>query len=126
MEDKEAPKVYTLISKDNHLGDKEATVKSVIEKICRPLFEKPVKEAKPENAEEDEDEFDDEDETFLSETEQKIATDVKKTLDAECGGNWNIVIGNRFGVVLNHLPENKWGSFEWASFKMTVFEMNNY
>ena len=62
----------------------------------------------------------------MSGIEQRMAADIKKALDAECGGNWNTLVGDRFNALVNQLPKDRFGSFEFGPVSIYIFEMNNY
>lgn len=47
---------------------------------------------------------------------------LKKKLDEEFGGNWNIIIGANFASVLGLLPEDRYGHFSIGTTNILVFE----
>lgn len=127
------PKDFKLteVEGQQNLGDKKEHIAATIERISRPLFEKPPKviqegEDKDAEADEEDDEFDEEDDEVMSGIEQKMASDIKKALDTELGGNWNILVGNRFSSLVNLLAKDRHGSFKYGPVHIDVFEANNY
>ena len=123
------PKVYELSEVDvAGLGDKAKEVGAIITEISKPLFEKPPKQLKEgDDAEEDEeDEFDEDDDETMSGIEQKMAADIKKTLDSKLGQNWNALVGNRFSTLINLREGDKQGKFKFGSVCVHIFQMNNY
>lgn len=123
------PKEYVLKEVDvAKLGDAKTAIGEIITKISKPLFEKPPKQMKEEGEADDDDdnEFDEDDDETMSGIEQKMAADIKKTLDAELKGNWNALVGNRFSTKINLLDKDRHGEFTFGSVRVYVFEMNNY
>lgn len=123
------PKVYELSKVDvTGLAGDADKVGDIITKISKPLFEKPPKQMKEgEDADdEDEEEFDEDDDETMSGIEQKMAADIKKTLDAELGSNWNALVGNRFSTQLHLRESDKQGKFKFGSVCVHIFQMNNY
>ena len=57
-----------------------------------------------------------------SEVKPTMSVNLKKKLDEEFGGNWNIVIGANFASVLGLLPEDRYGHFTIGSTNIIVFE----
>lgn len=57
-----------------------------------------------------------------SEVKPTMSVNLKKKLDEEFGGNWNIVIGANFATVLGLLPGDNYGHFTIGSTNIIVFE----
>jgi hypothetical protein len=110
------------------LGEHTKKIGEIITTISKPLFEKPPKQMKEgdEGADDEDEEFDEDDDEVMSGIEQKMAADIKKTLDKELGGNWNALVGNRFNTLINRRKEDHHGTFTFGCVKIEVFQMNNY
>ena len=127
MEPAEGVKEYKLKEIDvSKLGDKKDAVGQVIVKISKPLFDKPPRVAKEGEEVDEDEELDEEDDEAMSGIEQRMAADIKKTLDTDLGGNWNTLVGDRFSALVNHLPKDRYGAFEFGPVAVHIFEMNNY
>ena len=127
--DQEQKREWVLKEEDvSHLGEHAKKIGEIITTISKPLFEKPPKQLKEgdEGADDEDEEFDEDDDEVMSGIEQKMAADIKKTLDKELGGNWNALVGNRFTTLVNRLAKDKHGAFNFGCVKIEVFEMNNY
>ena len=128
MESAEAkPQDLKLIEVDvKGLGDSKDAIAKIVESICKPLLQKPPKQIKEGEEQDEEEELDEEDDEVMSGIEQTMASDIKKKLDADLKGNWNTLVGNRFNSLLNLLAKDKHGIFKIGGTQTYIFEMNNY
>src|SRR3990167_8758380 len=113
--DATGPREYKLTEVNvTKLGDTKEKIAKIIETISKPLFDKPPKEAKDNEDQDEEDELDEEDDEVMSGIEQKMASEIKKELDKELGGNWNVLVGNHFATLLNLVAKDRHGSFKYG------------
>ncbi len=68
------------------------------------------------------DEVDDSEGSAKGRVDQEIAKELKKKIDDLTGGNWNVIVGNKFSASIGKGKDDQYGHFKAADLNILILE----